>query len=158
MLAIFAVDAAASKAAKPEVHLLAADDALSKAAQIVLDSGEFKAECCETLLLHNPAGLRATRLLIVGLGKAAKVTPHEVRKGAGTAVRFAKPRGLREMVLAAPVADSLDPKLTVRALAKVRSSAISTPILTVPTAKTAACKRSRSSPGLRPSRRGGWIN
>jgi leucyl aminopeptidase len=118
LLAIFAVDAADPKAAKPEVHLLAADDALSKAAQGVLDSGEFKAECCDTLLLHNPAGLKAKRLLIVGLGKAAKVTPHEVRKGAGTAVRFAKPRGLREIVLAAPAADSLDPKLTVRALAE----------------------------------------
>ena len=118
LLAIFAVDAAAPKAAKPEVRLLAADDALSKAAQGVLDSGEFKAECCDTLLLHNPAGLKAKRLLIVGLGKAAKVTPHEVRKGAGTAVRFAKPRGLREIVLAAPIADGLDPKLTVRALAE----------------------------------------
>ena len=118
LLAVFAVDVAANKGAKPEVRLLAAEDAPAQTAQAILDGGEFKAESCETLLLHNPAGLKAKRLLVVGLGKAAKLTPHEVRKGAGTAVRFAKPRGLREVAIAVPAADSLDPKLTVRALAE----------------------------------------
>jgi leucyl aminopeptidase len=118
LLAVFAVDASANKAAKPEVRLLASDESPSKAAQAVLDGGEFKAESCETLLLHQPAGLKAKRLLIVGLGKVAKLTPHEVRKAAGTAVRFAKPRGLREVAITVPVAEGLDPKLTVRALAE----------------------------------------
>jgi leucyl aminopeptidase len=118
LLAVFAVDASANKVAKPEIRLLASDEAPARAAQTVLDGGEFKAESCETLLLHSPAGLKAKRLLIVGLGKAAKLTPHEVRKGAGTAVRFAKPRGLREVAIAVPVAEGLDPKLTVRALAE----------------------------------------
>ncbi|MEI9970009.1 MAG: M17 family peptidase N-terminal domain-containing protein [Terracidiphilus sp.] len=45
------------------------------------------------MLLHAPAGLTAKRLLIVGLGKLAKATVHSVRDAAGTAVRFAKPRG-----------------------------------------------------------------
>ena len=118
LLAVFAVDVSANRAAKPEIRLLASDDAPARAALTVLDSGEFKAESCETLLLHSPAGLKAKRLLIVGLGKLAKLTPHEVRKGAGTAVRFAKPRGLREVAIAVPVAEGLDPKLTVRALAE----------------------------------------
>ena len=118
LLAVFAVDASADKAAKPEIRLLAGDEAPSRSAQAVLDTGEFKAESCETLLLHSPAGLKAKRLLIIGLGKAAKLTPHEVRKGAGTAVRFAKPRGLREAAIAVPMAEALDPKLTVRALAE----------------------------------------
>jgi leucyl aminopeptidase len=118
LLAVFAVDVSANKVAKPEIRLLASDEAPARAAQTVLDGGEFKAESCETLLLHSPAGLKAKRLLIVGLGKAAKLTPHEVRKGAGTAVRFAKPRGLREVAIAVPVAEALDPKLTVRALAE----------------------------------------
>ncbi|HUB17256.1 MAG TPA: leucyl aminopeptidase, partial [Acidobacteriaceae bacterium] len=116
LLAVFAVDAAPKAAARPEVRLLAPDDAPAKAAQSILDTGEFKAESCETLLLHNPAGLQAKRLLIVGLGKAAKLTPHEVRKAAATAARFAKPRGLREIAIAVPIGDALDPKLTVRAL------------------------------------------
>ncbi len=118
LLAVFAIDAAPKGAAKPEVRLLTNDGAPTQAVQAVLDGGEFKAESCETLLLHNPAGLKAKRLLIVGLGKAAKLTPHEVRKGAGAAVRFAKPRGLRELAIAVPAADGLDLKLTTRALAE----------------------------------------
>ena len=72
LLAVFAVDASANKGAKPEIRLLSADDAPTQAAQAVLDGGEFKAESCETLLLHKPAGLKAKRLLIIGLGKAAR--------------------------------------------------------------------------------------
>ena len=116
LLTVFAIDTAPKGAAKPEIRLLMPEDAVTPAVQTVLDGGEFKAEPSETLLLHNPAGLKAKRLLIVGLGKAAKLSPHEVRKGAGTAVRFAKPRGLREVAIAIPVAAELDPKLTVRAL------------------------------------------
>jgi leucyl aminopeptidase len=116
LLTVFATDAAPKGAAKPEVRLLTGDDATHKAVQTVLDSGEFKAEPCETLLLHSPPGHQAKRLLLVGLGKAAKLSPHEVRKGAGVAIRFAKPRGLREVAIAVPVADGLDSKLTVRAL------------------------------------------
>jgi leucyl aminopeptidase len=116
LLVLFAVDASAAKTGQPEIRLLGTDDAPARAAQAVLDGGEFKAESCETLLLHNPAGLNAKRLLIIGLGKAAKLTPHEVRKGAGAAVRFAKPRGLRELAIAVPVAEGLDSQLTVRAL------------------------------------------
>jgi leucyl aminopeptidase len=118
LLAVFAVDAAAPKFPKPDARLLAGDDAAAKAVQSVLDGGEFKAEACETLLLHNPAGLKAKRLLIVGLGKAGKLTAHDVRKGAGVAVRFAKPRGLRSVSIVVPVAEGLDPQLTVRAVAE----------------------------------------
>jgi leucyl aminopeptidase len=118
LLAVFAVDVAAPKIPKPEARLLAGDDAAAKAVQSVLDGGEFKAEACETLLLHNPAGLKAKRLLIVGLGKAAKLTVHDVRKGAGVAVRFAKPRGLLAVSIVVPVAEGLDPQLTVRAVAE----------------------------------------
>jgi leucyl aminopeptidase len=118
LLAVFAVDAAPKAAPKPEVRLLATDDATLKAAQSILEGGEFKAELCEPLLIHSPSGLKARRLLIIGLGKAAKLTPHEVRKGAGAAVRYAKPRGIREVAIAVPVGESLDPKLTVRTLAE----------------------------------------
>ncbi|HEX3987082.1 MAG TPA: leucyl aminopeptidase [Acidobacteriaceae bacterium] len=120
LLAVFAVDASTSKAkdAQAEIRLLAEDPALTGATATVLASGEFKAEPNETLLLHAPAGLKAKRILLVGLGKAAKLTPHEVRKGAGVAVRFARPRGLRELAIAVPAADSLDPKLTARAVAE----------------------------------------
>jgi len=66
----------------------------------VLASGEFKAGANETVLLHAPAGLKAKRLLIVGLGKLAKATVNDVRRASGTAVRFAKPRAIRELAFA----------------------------------------------------------
>jgi leucyl aminopeptidase len=128
LLTVFALDdsRANSKAAadakangeKPSPRLLSSDPAVAAAAQAVLDGGEFRADACETLLIHGPAGLAAKRLLVIGLGKAAKVTPHDVRKGAGAAVRFAKPRNLRSLAIAAPVADALPLQLTLRALAE----------------------------------------
>jgi len=102
LLAVFAVNIATGKDAKPLPALLSASHALTKAAAGFLTSGEFKAGLGETLLLHAPAGLKAERLLIIGLGKAAELSPDEVRKGAGTAVRFAKPRGLREVAIVFP--------------------------------------------------------
>jgi leucyl aminopeptidase len=120
LLAVFAVDAADSKANgdKPSPRLLTSDSAVGAAAQAILDGGEFRADSCETLLIHAPAGLAAKRLLVIGLGKAAKATPHDVRKAAGAAVRFAKPRGLRALAVAAPVADALPAQLTLRAIAE----------------------------------------
>ncbi|MGB7136401.1 MAG: leucyl aminopeptidase [Acidobacteriaceae bacterium] len=120
LLAVFAVDGSQNRGGngKPEVRLLSDGDAHRQAAAAVLETGEFKAESTETLLLHHPQGLKAKRLLLVGLGKAAKLSIHEVRKGAGTAVRFAKPRGLREMAVALPAEAGLDPKLTARAVAE----------------------------------------
>ncbi|MGA3047166.1 MAG: leucyl aminopeptidase [Terracidiphilus sp.] len=104
LLAVLAVDTQTSKEkdAKPEPILLTTDDAVKAAATTVLSSGEFKAGANETLLLHAPAGLTAKRLLLVGLGKQAKATVHGVRNAAGTAIRFTKPRGIRELVLALP--------------------------------------------------------
>jgi len=104
LLAVFAVDNSTSKEkdAKPEVTLLSVEEAIKEAAGYVLSTGEFKAEANEILLLHAPEGLAATRLLIIGLGKAAKADAQAVRKGAGTAVRFAKPRGIRSLAIAAP--------------------------------------------------------
>ncbi len=88
--------------AKPQPVLRTADPAVRAAAAAVRTRGEDKASAKETLPPHAPAGLAAKRLLIVGLGKAAKATSHNVRNAAGTAVRFTKPRGIRELVLALP--------------------------------------------------------
>ncbi|MGB7549186.1 MAG: leucyl aminopeptidase [Terracidiphilus sp.] len=117
LLAVLATDTQTSKEAdaKPEPVLLTADPAVQAAAAAALASGEYKAGANETLLLHAPAGLAARRLLIVGLGKQAKATVHNVRNAAGTAVRFTKPRGLRELVFALPVADELPAAPSARA-------------------------------------------
>ena len=118
LLAVLAVDTQSSKeaGAKAEPALLTSDEAVKAAAAAVLAGGEFKGGANETLLLHAPAGLAAKRLLIVGLGKQAKATANGVRTAAGTAVRFAKPRGIREVVLALPEAEKLAAGASARAL------------------------------------------
>ena len=113
LLAVLAVDTQTAKVSnadpggKAQPTLLTADAAVQAAAAEVLVTGEYKAGTNETVLIHAPAGLAAKRLLIVGLGKLAKVTVHGVREAAGTAVRFAKPRGIREVAFALPSSESL---------------------------------------------------
>ena len=117
LLAVFAADTQTEKGpgVKPIPVLLVADEAVLAAAQGVLLTGEFKAAVNEIVLVHAPAGLKAKRLLIVGLGKQAKATIHEVRKASGAAVRYLKPRGLRELVVATPSTEALPPAGCVRA-------------------------------------------
>ena len=117
LLAVVAADKQTSKEpdAKPEPVLLTADEAVKAATAAVLASGEYKAGANETLLLHAPASLKAKRLLIVGLGKQAKVSSDKVRNAAGTAVRFTKPRGIRELVFVLPVTGELASARGVRA-------------------------------------------
>jgi len=112
LLVILAFDAADKKpSAKPAIKVLAAGSAVAKAAGTILTGGEFAAGSCETALLHDPDGFKAKRILLVGLGK---LTLTEVRKAAGTAVRFAKPRKLREVTMAIP--EGLEPAAAARAL------------------------------------------
>jgi leucyl aminopeptidase len=107
MLVVFAVDVATGRSAEPLSALLTTSDHVANAAARRLAVGEFKATLGETLLLHAPAGIKAERLLIVGLGKAKDLSIDKVRKGAGTAVRQAKPRSVREMAIAFPEDRSL---------------------------------------------------
>jgi leucyl aminopeptidase len=106
LLVAFAADnstaTATTKDAPAAPTLLTTNPALQAAAAPWLTSGEFKATLGETFLLPAPNGLKAQRLLLVGLGKADKLTPHELRKAAGVAVRFARPRNLRALALTLP--------------------------------------------------------
>jgi leucyl aminopeptidase len=120
LLAVMASDTQTGKGpeAKPLPALLTSDEAVKSAAAAVLSTGEYKAGANETLLLHAPAGLKAKRLIIVGLGKQAKATIHSVRNAAGTAVRFAKPRGIRELTVAVPESEALPVATSTRAVAE----------------------------------------
>ena len=102
MLVVFAVDVATEKGSEALPALLTTSDAVADAAARFLGAGEFKATLGETMLLHGPSGLKAERLLVVGLGKAKALTVDVIRKGAGTAVRAAKPKGVREVAIAFP--------------------------------------------------------
>jgi leucyl aminopeptidase len=115
LLAVLAVDTQTAKGsdAKAAPVLLSAGVEVLAAAAAALASGEFKAGANETMLLHAPTGVAAKRLLIVGMGKPAKVTANSLRNAAGTVVRFAKPRGIRELVFALPASASVAPELNL---------------------------------------------
>jgi leucyl aminopeptidase len=118
LLTVLAADIQTEKGsdAKPAPALLTNDPALLAAAAAVLKSGEYKAGANESVLIHSPAGLASKRLLIIGLGKQAKLNVHKVRNAAGTAVRYAKTRSIREIVLALPENDTLQPSLVARCM------------------------------------------
>ena len=118
LLAVFAVDAAKPKAETPSLSLLTTDSAVSAAAAAVLASGEFKAAVGDTVVIHAPAGLAAERLLIIGLGKKKSLSLDELRKGGGTAVRAAKPRGLREVAIAFPTLETIPAAHAARVIAE----------------------------------------
>ncbi len=106
MLAVFAVDQAVGKLdSRPA--LLSSAGAFANAAKTLLESGEFKAALGEVAVLHAPPGLKAKRLLLVGLGKTKDLSADQIRKGAGTAVRAAKPRSLRSLTIAVPETGTL---------------------------------------------------
>lgn len=126
LLAVFAVDIATGKDDAPSPALLTTSDGLASAAAPWLASGEFKAGLAETLLLHRPDGGRAERLLVIGLGKASALSANELRKASGVAVRYAKPRGIRDVAIVFPEdralsdehMESLPCELMARALAE----------------------------------------
>jgi leucyl aminopeptidase len=120
LLAVAAADTQTAKGTgvKPIPVVLTEDAAVKAAAAAVLSSGEFKAGINETVLIHAPSGLKAKRLLLVGLGKPAKATVHTLRNAAGTAVRFTKPRGIRELVFALPSPETLPLAGSARAAAE----------------------------------------
>ncbi len=113
MLVAFALNRAdkKDKQAPPQIELLTNEAPVTAAASQAVSGREFSAGSGETLLLHQPAGLKAARLLIVGLSKP---TLAELRKAAGAAVRFAKPRAIRNLTLLLPTGGEWDAARTAR--------------------------------------------
>jgi leucyl aminopeptidase len=63
--------------------------------------GEVTGKTLEMTLLHNPPGLAAQRLLLVGAGKPDKTTLADLRRMAGAALRFLKTRGVKRLAFLA---------------------------------------------------------
>src|SRR5919201_3844424 len=87
---------------KPSPSIATDDKAVLNAAADLLASGEVTGKIFETTMVHRPQGLKAKRLLLVGGGKAANFAGYELRKVAGTAVRFLKPKSVRSFAIVAP--------------------------------------------------------
>jgi leucyl aminopeptidase len=63
--------------------------------------GELTAKPLEMVLLHFPEGMDAKRLLLVGAGKPDKFEANDLRKIAGTALRYLKSRGVKKFTFLA---------------------------------------------------------
>ena len=65
----------------------------------------------ECTLVHRPAGLAAQKLLVVGAGKKEKFNGSQLRRVAGTAVRYLRGRGIHDLAWAVDAgdADSVQP-------------------------------------------------
>jgi leucyl aminopeptidase len=64
-------------------------------------SGELTGKSLELLLIHFPQGLSAQRMLLVGAGKSKKFAVSDLRKIAGAALRYLKPRGVKKIIFLA---------------------------------------------------------
>src|SRR6202030_4714943 len=71
------------------------DKAAGGLLQKLAKSGELTGKTLEFTLIHAPAGLKATRLLLVGAGKRAQFNGATLRKVAGAALRYLKSRAVR---------------------------------------------------------------
>ncbi|HET9029335.1 MAG TPA: M17 family peptidase N-terminal domain-containing protein, partial [Candidatus Aquilonibacter sp.] len=77
------------------------DDALGGAIADVLSSGEIKGKLAEIAFIHAK-DQPFHRVLVVGLGDAAKFEPHMLARYAGTAVRYLGRRKVTEIAIALP--------------------------------------------------------
>jgi leucyl aminopeptidase len=60
-------------------------------------SGEFSGKSAELAVLHQPAGIKAKRLVAVGGGKKAQFDSAALRKAAGSTVRTLKQKGVKSL-------------------------------------------------------------
>jgi leucyl aminopeptidase len=65
--------------------------------QELQSAGELSGKAYECTLIHRPPGLVAAKLLVVGAGKKEKFNSAQRRRLAGTAVRYLRGRGVRDM-------------------------------------------------------------
>src|SRR5580698_6223157 len=77
------------------------DSAMDGRIAALVASGEITGKAPQTVLVHFPEGMDAKRLLIIGAGKVDKFATGDLRKIAGTALRYLKTRGVKKFVFLA---------------------------------------------------------
>ncbi|MDX2034615.1 MAG: leucyl aminopeptidase [Blastocatellia bacterium] len=65
----------------------------------LIETGEFAGKSGESAYIHNPAGLKTRRLLLLGGGKEAEFTSDAVRRLAGAATRTLRGKKARNIAL-----------------------------------------------------------
>jgi leucyl aminopeptidase len=86
------------KDSKIEGPLADIDQAMGGHLAALVAGGELTGKPLEMVLLHFPERMDAKRLLVVGAGKPEKFTVGDLRKIAGSALRYLKPRGIKKFV------------------------------------------------------------
>ncbi len=81
---------------------------LQKPLDILFSSGEITGKPLEFTLLHGLEGYKARRVLLAGTGKPGKFDPAVLRRLAGAAVRFLKPKGVTAIAFALAGIDGAD--------------------------------------------------
>jgi leucyl aminopeptidase len=77
------------------------DGAMQHHLAALVAGGELTGKALEFTLVHFPDGLDAKRLLLVGAGKPDKFATGDLRKIAGAALRYLKPRGVSKIAFLA---------------------------------------------------------
>ena len=98
-LVVIAIDHGEKQKNEPKLSL---KDPAQNAAAELISSGEVTGKLFEAAMLHRPQGLKAKRLLVVGGGKAKNFSHTEARKAAGVALRFLKPKMIKNCAIAVP--------------------------------------------------------
>jgi leucyl aminopeptidase len=87
---------------KAQATLETSDERIKATATGVMSTGEVSGKSFETTLVHNPANLKARRLLLLGGGKAKSFSAYDLRRLAGAAVRSLKSKSLRSLAFVVP--------------------------------------------------------
>jgi leucyl aminopeptidase len=78
-------------------HLLEMDQSANGLLRKLVQSGELTGKTLESTLLHAPAGLKASRLLLLGAGKREQFSGATLRKIVGAATRSLKAKGVKKI-------------------------------------------------------------
>ncbi|HWR34464.1 MAG TPA: leucyl aminopeptidase [Clostridia bacterium] len=100
VLVVAVLDTGDKENSVPELQC--SDANVRKSAEDLIGAKEVTGKLFETVMLHRPQGLKAKRILFVGGGKSKNFSSYELRKLAGTAVRFLKPKGIKSFAFVAP--------------------------------------------------------
>src|SRR5579872_1187060 len=112
-LAVVVLDHGSSKD-KSELSVESSDSIIKDVTSELISTGEVTGKIFETTLLHRPAKVKAKRLLLLAGGKAKNFTASDLRKLAGAAVRYLKPRAIRFFAFLTP--DSVPADQAVNAI------------------------------------------
>ena len=112
------MSATSAKRLRLEPRLAAVDRASGGQIRAAFASGDFRGKKDQTLLLYAGRGLKAKRILLLGLGSDAELDAEALRRQAGQAVSQAMSRKARRVAFAVPRASTATDAPGMQALAE----------------------------------------